>query len=188
MMGGVTLFQHDGGVPSNVLIKFMVHRVFQKIKFLLTSTNQHGVHSPFVFEYLTKCLYQKKIYSKSKKIDILVKSISYFEYENVQVVGNENVKELIRQKFEDIEFDKHANDLIFLEKTDPDSLLMLLSEGKIDNDSMVLINDIHRNKYTTEIWNLIIAMEKATVTIDFFYCGAIFFRQEQVKEHFKVRI
>ena len=30
------------------------------IKFLLKSTNEHGVHSPFVFDLVTKCFYNKK--------------------------------------------------------------------------------------------------------------------------------
>ncbi len=30
-------------------------------KFLVASTNQHGVHSPFVFRLVTKCLYQNNI-------------------------------------------------------------------------------------------------------------------------------
>lgn len=162
--------------------------LLKHLKFLLSSTNQHGVHSPFVFEYLTKCLYKRKVCSQSKTIDILLKSISYFEYENVQVIGNENAKELIRQKFEGIAFDKHPNNLIFFEKINSHLLSRLFSEGEIHNDTMVLINDIHRNKNSTDLWNQILKGAKATVTIDFFYCGAIFFRQEQVKEHFKIRV
>lgn len=33
------------------------------IKFLWNSKNQHGVHSPFVFDLVTKCFYDKKKYS-----------------------------------------------------------------------------------------------------------------------------
>lgn len=166
----------------------MQAELLKHLKFLFTSTNQHGVHSPFVFEYLTKCLYKKKIYPKSKAIDILLKSISYFECDNLQIVGDGNAKELIQEKFENIKFDQHPNDLIFFEEVNPDFLSRLLSEEKIHNDSMVLINDIHRNKNAIDLWNDIIKNKNATVTIDFFYCGAIFFRQEQVKEHFKIRI
>jgi predicted O-methyltransferase YrrM len=34
-------------------------RILSYINFLFKSKNQHGVHSPFVFDLLTKCLYQK---------------------------------------------------------------------------------------------------------------------------------
>ena len=36
---------------------FQIHSYF---KFLIISSNQHGVHSPFVFDLITKCFYDKK--------------------------------------------------------------------------------------------------------------------------------
>nr|WP_316928856.1 class I SAM-dependent methyltransferase [Salinimicrobium xinjiangense] len=36
--------------------------VLAYIKFLLRSTNQHGVHSPFVYNLVTKCFYDRKKY------------------------------------------------------------------------------------------------------------------------------
>ncbi len=33
------------------------------IPFLIHSTNEHGVHSPFVFKLITECFYDKKIYT-----------------------------------------------------------------------------------------------------------------------------
>ena len=38
----------------------MLHQIKSYFKFLLNSTNQHGVHSPFVFDLVTKCFYDKK--------------------------------------------------------------------------------------------------------------------------------
>lgn len=38
----------------------MWYKIKQYIIFLLKSTNQHGVHSPFVYNLITKCFYDKK--------------------------------------------------------------------------------------------------------------------------------
>lgn len=40
--------------------------VWRYIKFWLKSTNQHGVHSPFVYNLITKCFYDKTKYSDYK--------------------------------------------------------------------------------------------------------------------------
>ena len=45
------------------------------IKFLWRSTNQHGVHSPFVYSLVTKCFYDKKKYSAYKVISDYRKSL-----------------------------------------------------------------------------------------------------------------
>ena len=39
-----------------------MYQIIAYIKFLLKSTNQHGVHSPFVYDFITKCLYDKTKY------------------------------------------------------------------------------------------------------------------------------
>lgn len=45
-------------------------QVIAYIKFLFRSTNEHGVHSPFVFDLITKCFYNKtrlSVYQKLKQ-------------------------------------------------------------------------------------------------------------------------
>jgi hypothetical protein len=40
----------------------------------------------------------------------------------------------------------------------------------------------------SEAWEEIKTHPKVTVTIDTFYWGLVFFRNEQPKEHFKIRV
>ena len=44
----------------------MIHTIKSYLKFLKNSTNQHGVHSPFVFSLVTKCFYDKTNYPEYK--------------------------------------------------------------------------------------------------------------------------
>ena len=46
----------------------MRYQILSYIKFLLRSKNQHGVHSPFVYNLITKCFYDKTNYSAYKQI------------------------------------------------------------------------------------------------------------------------
>jgi predicted O-methyltransferase YrrM len=54
----------------------MLQIIFSYIKFLIQSTNQHGVHSPFVFKLVTDCFY-KKVFS-TKWNDFLKIRKDYF--------------------------------------------------------------------------------------------------------------
>ncbi|MRH98952.1 hypothetical protein GH721_00270 [Kriegella sp. EG-1] len=158
------------------------------LKFLLSATNQHGVHSPFVFNYITKCIYQNKVHKNSKTLDLLLKSIAYFNYKFITVNNNPLVSELINKKFKQCEFDKNSIDLMYENAPTIQVLETFLSEDKAHNNSMLIINDPYKTEHSSQLWKQIIKQESATVTIDFFYCGVVFKRKEQVKEHFKIRL
>ncbi len=56
------------------------------------------------------------------------------------------------------------------------------------NESVFIFNNIYCNKEMTEAWNIIKKQKKVTVSIDTFYWGFLFFRKEQPKQHFTIRL
>jgi predicted O-methyltransferase YrrM len=58
----------------------------------------------------------------------------------------------------------------------------------ITNHSVWIFDDIHWSTDMEATWEVIKKHPKVTVTIDTFYWGFVFFRFEQVKEHFVIRV
>ena len=58
----------------------------------------------------------------------------------------------------------------------------------VQNDSVMIFDDIHWSKGMEEVWEEIKAHPKVRVTIDTFQWGLVFFRREQEKEHFVIRL
>jgi predicted O-methyltransferase YrrM len=58
----------------------------------------------------------------------------------------------------------------------------------IHNDSFFIFNNIYRTAEIQEVWSVIKKHSKVTITVDVFYLGIVFFRKEQAKEHFKIRV
>ncbi len=56
------------------------------------------------------------------------------------------------------------------------------------NDSVFIFDDIHWSKGMEESWEEIKAHPGVRVTIDSFFWGIVFFRKEQKKEHFTIRL
>jgi predicted O-methyltransferase YrrM len=57
-----------------------------------------------------------------------------------------------------------------------------------NNDSVFVFDDIHWSDEMEEAWEEIKKHPKVTVTIDLFFLGIVFFRKEQVKENFILRV
>ncbi len=167
-----------------------MQNILNHLKFLLTATNQHGVHSPFVYNYVTKCLYTKSKYSPKKSLNILLKSIAYFKAERIWLTSEKGtIQKEIQREFSSVKFQNGPYDILFGNPSEAKKLVCATSkENKIHNNTVLLIDGIHVNDTNEFLWNNIKNHQNVTVTVDMFYCGAVFFRKEQVREHFKIRI
>lgn len=164
----------------------MLFRRFSYFKFLLQATNQHGVHSPFMYDFVTKGLYTKgnsniklvdftldhRLSKKEEKI--LKKIIKYFKPTSI----------IINLKNKSITLDKNFN-LLYFNYLSKNKIIKIQS---IYPNSFIIIKGVHQNKPAVKNWLEITQVQEATVTLDLFYFGLIFFRKEQSKEHFKIRV
>lgn len=58
----------------------------------------------------------------------------------------------------------------------------------IHKDSIIIFDDIYWSPEMTEAWQQIYNHPKVTVSIDTFQWGLVFFRSEQPKQHFRIRV
>ncbi|MDO1514096.1 hypothetical protein Q2T41_15655 [Maribacter confluentis] len=164
-----------------------MYQILSFLKFYVTATNQHGVHSPFVYDYVTKCLYKKERIRLPVSTKVLVKSILYFNYQTVRLLtANKNLEKDIFDHCPNVNFTQE-NPIVIVGSVN-DILHSKILDQKLENRTMLFIDKIHKNQNNFEQWKYIQAHNKVTVTIDLFYCGLVFVRKEQVKEHFKIRI
>ena len=167
-----------------------MHGIISYLKFLFSSTGRHGVHSPFVYNYVTECLYQKRLSNDSKVKDVLLKSLFYFSPENVFFEGMDmEVQEAIKKKIPSLRPNGTPYDFIYMDKLNERNISTYILENKnTHNGTVVFIEGIHQNRHSEMLWGNLRDREQIRVTIDLFYCGLVLFRKEQAKEHFKIRV
>ncbi len=145
-------------------------RISSYIKFLYRSTNQHGVHSPFVYALLIQCFYKRDLNEniKVKHSRFIAKLYHYFKPKNF-CVGN-------------IEDFDHIDMLITQDLIWKDKYSYL-----VHNDTLIVIKGIYSNRDALKKWKQLQNNKKITVTIDVYSYGLVFFRKEQVKQNLIVR-
>lgn len=178
---------YKGLVHLGNLEVYLVYRFFARIKFLLSATNQHGVHSPFIYQFVTKGLYRKGNKNYSKTENVLLKCISYFDYSQIGLVNDSNALKIkLNALFPGLRYTNIPFDLIYADLSS--KTFKTIAKQNIHNNSMLLIEGIYQNKGRTAQWCTIKNLKEVTVSLDLYYCGIVFFRREQAKEHFKIRI
>ncbi|KAA2218095.1 MULTISPECIES: hypothetical protein [Maribacter] len=168
----------------------MPKKVFQLLsylKFIIRSSNEHGVHSPFVYNFLTKGLYTKRQRHIPLEEHVLTKAISYFNYKSIGFVdADDYIKDKLVANFDHLTFDTLPLDVIYVGVNG--TLFKSISKASYHNDTMLMINGIHKNRERKVSWERIKKLPEVSVTMDLFHCGLVFFRKEQAKEHFKIRV
>ncbi len=81
-------------------------------------------------------------------------------------------------------------DFVFINQNSSENILHIfnLLLNTVNNESTLIFTDIHKNKETMKMWQAIYNHPKVTVSIDTYKWGIVFFRKEQEKEHFVIRI
>lgn len=198
----------------------MLYQIKFYIIFWIKSSNQHGVHSPFVYNLITKCFYDKKKYYaykilkaesvSNKKTRLIFRLSNYFQFKNSLIINNSAIKKVfqignknnkisiienlsnpseLKKIIENVE--SKNLDFIYFNINKNKQILLHSFEALLEtktNDSVFIINSIYKNKNITAAWNIIKNHPKVTVTIDTYSLGFVFFRKEQAKEHFSVRL
>lgn len=161
------------------------------LKFLLKSTNQHGVHSPFVYSLVTQCFYKKRKYKPygnwNKKQRLLYRIIQYFQPQTLLEVSENSVLDVFNLGLPiHTEVGNHSYDFVYFDKSSLQDFEQLLPTQQ--NDSIWVINHIYKTQKAQQIWQTIKENPRVTVTVDTYHYGLVFFRKEQQKEHFVIRV
>ena len=159
------------------------------LKFLLKSTNQHGVHSPFVYAYVTRGLYGKQPFRGTRAEQLLFRTMAYFNAESVRVLQpDEYLVEKLRKYFPSTSVNDTQGKITYYNKElRPDAIKYFRKEGNFGINDILIIKDIHRSALSESTWEEIKKCRQVTVTVDLFYVGLVFFRKGQARENFIIR-
>jgi len=169
-------------------------RLYKYFNYYLNASNGkgHGVHSPFVFSFITSVLNSKEFSQEDDNADkyralvnsmiSFYKPIAFMELE-LNPLNKANVLEEIGKA--------NTISLLYLKQNKNTADLMLYFNAaikKVNTHSILIFENIHNSKEMEASWEQIKMHKEVKLTIDLYKLGIVFFRQEQLeKENFTIR-
>ena len=163
-----------------------------KYYFNASNGKGHGVHSPFVFNFIRSVLNNKELKQEadySNKYRALVtRMVAYYMPVSVmelEATPSSKVKvleEIANADSIGLLYIKHINNAEDLKNYFNAAL------KKINTQSILIFDNIHNSKEMENSWEAIKMHNEVKLTIDLYKLGIVFFRQEQLeKENFIIR-
>lgn len=168
--------------------------LFNYIKYYFNASNGkgHGVHSPFVFSFITAVLNSKELNEQAastNKYRALVNGMVAF-YKPVVVMELEATPSNKANVLEEIENTDSIGLLYIKQIKNAEDLTSYFNAAlkKINTQSILIFDGIHDSKEMEASWETIKMHYDVKLTIDLYKLGIVFFRQEQLeKENFIIR-
>lgn len=160
------------------------------LQYLWKSTNQHGVHSPFVYDLVTRAFYRKHPLPEHRTMENLQ------PFNNLPPRYRKAVNHSLHHLFQDgapipvtvtetSPLSPETHPVVFLDLTkkhSPFSQEAIL--GMMDDNSVLLV----KKTGSHPLWESLRECNDINLTIDCFRVGFIFKRPQQAKENFTIRL
>ena len=163
-----------------------------KYYFNASNGKGHGVHSPFVFNFIGSILNNKELKQEanySNKYRALVNRMVAY-YMPATVMEFEATPSNKVDVLEEIE-NADTIGLLHVKQNKNAAQLMIYFNAAIkkeNTESILIFDNIHDSKEMENSWEAIKMHKEVKLTIDLYKLGIVFFRQEQLeKENFIIR-
>ncbi len=169
-------------------------RLYKYFNYYFNASNGkgHGVHSPFVFNFISSILNNKELKQEAnysnKYRALVIRMVAY--YMPVVVMEFEATPSNKADVLEEIENADSIGLLYIKQIKNAEDLTIYFNTAikKANTESILIFEGIYKSKEMEASWEKIKMHKEVKLTIDLYKLGIVFFRQEQLeKENFTIR-
>ena len=163
-------------------------RDFSKVLFWFQAKNRHGVHSPFIYEFLDRAVYAPGVKQGAPGQRLLRAVRVHFNPKRIWMASNLPANPGFRGNPEaDTALGGPPYDLLVFDKPSHEVGEILNNPGQWHNDSIVYLGNLRGSASAYAMWEQISQHPSIRVVVESYREGLLFFRKEQVQQHFKIR-
>jgi hypothetical protein len=162
--------------------------IFSKAIFWIQAKNRHGIHSPFVYEFLDSGLYAPNLKKGNPNQHLVRAALAYFGPERIWR-SDKHSSHTGKGQFLNPDPDLGETPFDFFVFKEPSAAITeLCSKPHLwHNDSMVYVGNLRASPKAHALWSEIAAHSSVRVVVETYREGLLFFRKQQARQHFKIR-
>lgn len=163
--------------------------MLNKCVFWWKSSSRHGIHSPFIYQFLDQGLYRKDLGRLPSQKRLLLAAADYFKPGRVCTSNPESgLAGWLGKTRPSLFCDETPYDF-YLFDTPEKNLSVVLGQPELwHNNSVVFVGNIRSNRAAYLRWQDATRILPVRVILETYPAGLLFFRRQQARQHFKIRI
>lgn len=163
--------------------------MFGKIWFWLSSRNRHGIHSPFVYDFLDRTLYARRFRGCDPEQRLLLAVSEHFAPRKVGASpSGAALAQWLRPCLPEAQWGQPPFDLYIAGRPGEELVEMLTDPALWHNESVIFVGGLRGGTRARKAWKQMCSLPQLRVTLETFRAGLLFFRRQQAPQHFKIRL
>ncbi len=151
--------------------------------------NRHGIHSPFVYNFLDKGLYRRDLRQFPPERRLLLAAVDHFKPGQVGTFPEINpTSQWLREAREDLQWGRPPFDLMVFESPYRTLVHQLEKPAIRHNETVVYVGNLRKDGESYSYWEEAVRSGSVRVSLETYGAGLLFFRRQQARQHFRIRI
>ena len=161
------------------------HALIELIKYKWHAKTRHGIHSPFVYDFIASLIYKKKLHP--------LKGNSFYHQQLLTLIANHYGSTGIYSLTDEVNTENAKpglHDLIWLNISDTERWKKTFESNLplLNPNSIIAISNIHKTEKHTVAWESLYKSDKVKLSMDLYGIGLLFFKEEfKQKQHFIIK-
>lgn len=163
--------------------------MFSALRFWFSARNRHGVHSPFIYDFLERTLYARGRPGNNPEQQLLLAACEHFGPKRVGYAPSAYAwAARLKPALPEARWGTPPFDLFIADCPGPELEASLADPALWHNDSVVFVGGLRGGPESRNAWKRLCARPELRVSLETYRAGLLFFRSQQAPQHFKIRL
>ena len=162
--------------------------LINRMLFWSRANNRHGIHSPFVYNFLDRSLYRSEDRGAPPAERLLLAAIRHYKPARMGCAAHSPWKKHLKACGTGTVVTAPPYDLYAMDRPGPELATWIGQPGNWHNDTVLFVGGLGEGGRMDPSWQDCLEPGPVRICLETYPAALLFFRREQAPEHFRIRI